>query len=588
MRVMVINKAKQNSAATLKLRDEMIERLYDVAVDPSRYEELLDQWENMIKPLRANATGEMVFTDLQAEYSSHFSRADKVLEKLDTTRQTDAPIANQTNAAALLIGPDLRIADANDAARTVFSVNNGDKLSELQIDADDIKLLEKQTASMLMANSDKIGIFRSRLLQNQRLVVFHLHTLRSDDRPPMVVAIASELGWPTGFAHLLKNAFELTDAEISVIKSLSDGLNVKQIASAKNRSLGTIRTQLKSSLAKTETHSQSELLRLTLSMMDIANYTEDKAAGISGESIGTNALIAQPFHVLPLRDGRKMDYLILGDPAGKPCLFYPQDYGFTRWPASAEAYAKKCEIKIIIQIRPGYANSTPLQKKLPLGETIADDTAELMAHLKIEKCPVVTMGSDIFHALHYHHKYPKQISVIIAASGTMPFETPAQYERMDKWYRFILASARYTPHLLPFMVKAGFSLARRLGKRKFMHAIFGQSDADVKTFENPEIYEAIVCGSNVCLSDSYTAHNSFAAEVLAQERTDWGYLIKAAEHSVPVYYFNGMQDPQVPIETLREFQQKYPWINYHEYEDAGQLVFFLKWREIIPLIEKFL
>ena len=574
--------------ATPKLRDEVIDRLYDVAVDPTQYEALLDQWESMIKPLRKNATGALSFTKLEAEYSSHFNRADKVLEKLGAPEQADATIANQTKAAAFLIGPDLRVADANDAARTVLSVNNGDKLSELQIDADDIKLLEKQTASMLMANSDKTDIFRSRLRQNQRLVVFHLQTLRQDDQPPMVVAIASELVWPTGFADLLKNAFELTDAEVSVIKGLSDGLNVKQISSAKNRSLGTIRTQLKSSLAKTETHSQSELLRLTLSMMDIANYTEDKAADISGESIGINALIAQPFHVLALRDGRKMDYLILGDPVGKPCLFYPQDYGFTRWPASAEAYAKKRGIKIIIQIRPGYANSTPLPKKHPLGEVIADDTAELMAHLEIEKCPVITMGSDIFHALHYHYKYREKISVIISASGTMPFETSAQYERMDKWYRFILASARYTPHLLPFMVKAGFLLARRLGKRKFVHAVFGQSGADIKTFENPEVYEAMICGSEVCLSDSHSAHNAFAAEVLAQERNDWSYLIKAAEHSVPVYYFNGMQDPQVPVETLREFQQKYPWIKYQEYKDAGQLVFFLKWREIIPFIEKFL
>ena len=33
-------------------------------------------------------------------------------------------------------------------------------------------------------------------------------------------------------------------------------------------------------------------------------------------------------------DGRRFDYLILGDPAGRPCVFGPQDYGLTRWPAS--------------------------------------------------------------------------------------------------------------------------------------------------------------------------------------------------------------------------------------------------------------
>ena len=36
---------------------------------------------------------------------------------------------------------------------------------------------------------------------------------------------------------------------------------------------------------------------------------------------------------------------------------------------------------------------------------------------------------------------------------------------MDKWQRFILANARYAPKVLPFLVQAGFSLARKLGKR---------------------------------------------------------------------------------------------------------------------------
>ena len=31
-----------------------------------------------------------------------------------------------------------------------------------------------------------------------------------------------------------------------------------------------------------------------------------------------------------LPDGRRFDYLILGDPAGRPCVFGPQDYGLTR------------------------------------------------------------------------------------------------------------------------------------------------------------------------------------------------------------------------------------------------------------------
>jgi pimeloyl-ACP methyl ester carboxylesterase len=172
--------------------------------------------------------------------------------------------------------------------------------------------------------------------------------------------------------------------------------------------------------------------------------------------------------------------------------------------------------------------------------------------------------------------------------GHFPLETSAQYERMAKWPRFILASARYTPHLLPFMVKAGFLLARRLGKRKFIHAVFGTSPADIATFEDPEVYEAVISGSEVCVSETHSSHNAFASEVLLQERTDWSHLIEAARDTVPLFCLNGLQDPQVPKETLREFQAKYPWIKFTDYEDCGQVVFFKKWPEIIPMVEKYL
>jgi hypothetical protein len=46
---------------------------------------------------------------------------------------------------------------------------------------------------------------------------------------------------------------------------------------------------------------------------------------------------------------------------------------------------------------------------------------------------------------------------------------------MDKWQRFILANARYAPKVLPFLVQAGFSLARRLGKEKFFTQVNGGS-----------------------------------------------------------------------------------------------------------------
>jgi len=334
-----------NNTTSPKVRDDVIDRLYEVAMDPTRYEDLLDHWEEMIRPLRKGANGTLIKVDLNAEYISHFDRADRFLEKLDGHTPTASHLSNVDKAAAFLIGRDLRIVDVNSPAMQVLGMQKGDKLSDLPIEPDDLAMLENQAAAMLMSNGETAALLRARTTDNNRLVVFQLQTLRQKDEPPLVVAITSEVSWPEGFDALLNSAFGLTTAETGVVRGLSECQSLHEIADARGRSVGTVRAQLKSVLGKTETRSQTELVRLALSMMDIARYTEDTAAQFFGESTGTHNLETRPFHVLTLQDGRQMDYLILGDSEGRPLIFLPQDYGLVRWPASAEAVAAKRGLK---------------------------------------------------------------------------------------------------------------------------------------------------------------------------------------------------------------------------------------------------
>ena len=218
---------------------------------------------------------------------------------------------------------------------------------------------------------------------------------------------------------------------------------------------------------------------------------------------------------------------------------------------------------------------------------LADDMRALLDHLGIERLPLVTLGGDSFIAIAFHAAYPERLTGLICCAGVLPLTRAEQYERMDKWHRFILAGARYTPHLLPFMVKAGFALARKLGKRGFVNAVYGKSPADVATFGIDEVYEAIVCGSEVALSEGHSAHDAFSREVIAHETTNWAAEVAALRGSVPVIFLNGLQDPQVPPATLAEYQNDHDWIDFRIYPDAGQLLFFLKWRDVLPLIEEF-
>jgi pimeloyl-ACP methyl ester carboxylesterase/DNA-binding CsgD family transcriptional regulator len=581
-----------------KSEDQVIDRLYEVAVDPTRYEALLDQWEALFAPLRGTANSDNDPQMQLASFEGHFRRAGKVLSDVTSGAGGADTEPHQLlhqigQAAGFVVDRGLAVSHVNAAASSALGITTGAKVATLALGDGEAEVLERRIERLLLGNSGEPCMVRVRSALAGRAVLMHLRLVRPEVHAPFVIALASELGWPDGFSDLLSRAFELTKTEVTITRALAEGHALSQIAEDRERSIETIRAQVKSIMAKTETRSQAELVRLTLSTMEMAQFSDEAAEQLSDNSSGFGTLETRPFQTLMLRDGRRLDYLILGDPVGKPVFFFPLDYGLVRWPAGAEAEAAQRGMKIIVPVRPGYGASTPLPKGTPYSAQIAEDMAALLDHLKVKRLPVVTLGGDSFFAASMHATYPERFSALICCAGVLPLTRPEQYERMEKWHRFILAGARYTPHLLPFMVKAGFALAHKLGKRGFVQAVYGKSSADVETFEIPEVFEAMVCGSEVALSDSHSAHDAFAREVICHETADWTEEVAALKQAcvtgqTPVHFLNGLQDPQIPPATLSEYQRDYDWIDFTVYPDAGQLLFFLKWRDVLTTVEKYI
>ena len=139
--------------------------------------------------------------------------------------------------------------------------------------------------------------------------------------------------------------------------------------------------------------------------------------------------------------------------------------------------------------------------------------------------------------------------------------------------------------MLPFLVKAGFSLAKRIGKRGFIHAVYGNSKGDIATFEDPETFEAMIEGSEICLSDWHSAHEAFSNEVIVQQN-DWSDLVRNCQ--IPVHVWYGDQDPQVPLGTVAELKAEFQEINFIPVENAGQLLIFNVWKDVLQMAEKYM
>lgn len=570
--------------------DDLIGRVYDVALDPLSYEQLVDRWNDLVMPGAEAGPARAPMMDDPAIFG-HFERAGAVLDRVASAPTGDAVallLDHLDSVAALVIDRHLRVAGLNPAAAHALGLRADAALSEATIDAQDRAALSRKVARMLEDTGSAPSVFRVRAADAGRFIVFHMRR-RMVAGAPMVVAVTAHLHWPDGFDRMLSEAFGLSTAETEVVRLLIDCASVREIAEKRGRSVETIRAQVKAIMAKTETRGQVELVRLVLSMMDIAGVAAGREADSGDDLTCEGQLRSVPFQRLVGPDGRRLEYLVLGDPAGRPAVYLHSAYGLTRWPAQAERALRARQIALIVPVRAGYGGSDSAPRSLPYSRQVVRDMLALLDHLGVERAPVISHEGDAQFAFWMAHGFPDRVSAIIPCGAFLPLTRPEQIARMNKWHRMILGGARYTPKLLPFMIKAGFHLARKGGRRAFLHAVLGEAAADVALLSDPDFLEAMVTGSHVALNDTHTAHDAMSRNVLEQARIDWTEAVHAARyHEIPVHMVNGAQDVQCPAATLQEFAQDYPWIDFHVHEDAGQLVLFAKWPEVLNLLEPYL
>lgn len=578
------NDAAQISA--FEHRAEIVERLYDVALDPIRLEDLLDVWEGWVAPLRDGPGDAPVMLE-DAELEAHVQRASVFLDRVDPRREDGAyrsVLEDIPRSAAFISDGGPLIAGFNRPASVAFGLVEGAKMADLPFEPEDIDLLRGVIAKvaggrLVGGKADKVITLRMRSKTTGSPVIVRVGPI--ENPKPLALVMSTELVWPEGFDATVQEAFTLTVAEVEIVQGITLGLPVKEIAEARGRSADTVRTQLKSILAKTETHSQSELVRVVLGLMDVAVLPFEGAVTV--ERAGNLAEV--PFQQMRGPNGRLLEWIEFGASDGAPCLYMHLDYGLIRWPASAEAEAKLRGIRVIVPVRAGYGRSELHAKGTDNRIAVTRDYIALLDHLGVSRTAVVAIGADISFAMTLSLERPHLVAGILGCACTLPLHTPAQYDRMDKWHRFILANARYAPKILPFLVKAGFALARRLGKEKFFAQVNGGSPADMETFARPEVREAMLKGSEVCMSDRFLAHEAFSREVIGSEK-DWSDIVRRVQ--VPVVMLQGDQDPQAPMQTIRELGMEYPHLDIRFLPNCGQLLFFKEWPQVFEVLERFL
>jgi len=562
---------------------EIVDRLYEVALDPIGLEALVDVWEGRLGPLRGRlAEGASPIVDPEIE--AHVGRAQVFLDRLDATRRDGgfrAVLDDIPRSAAFLSDGGPLIVACNRAACVAFGIAEGGPITALPFDPDEVETLRGIARKVASGKGERVVTLRIRSAITASPVIVRISPVESDAPRPLALVLSTELVWPLGFEDMVQDAFGLTVAETEIVQGITLGLPVRDIAEARGRSTETVRTQLRSILAKTETHSQSELVRVVLGLMDLASVPVEGAVPLPDP--GT--MERRPFRHLRLGDGRRLEWIEFGAPDGVPVVYMHLDYGLIRWPAKAERSAQARGLRVIVPVRAGYGASDLHMRGTDHLLSVTLDYAAVLDHLRVRAAAVISMGADLRYGMTLAAMRPGLVTGIVGCAAQLPLQTAAQYDRMDKWQRFILANARYAPRVLPFLVHAGFSLARKVGKASFFRQVNGASPADMAAFSDPDIREAVLQGSDVTMSRKVSAHEAFARECIGSER-DWSAVVHAC--AVPVLLLQGDQDPQTPAQTIRELMDDFPHLEVRFVVDTGQLLFFAQWPLVLDELGRFL
>lgn len=572
--------------------EKIVDKLYDIALDPNSLEAFIDAWNDAgLDTSTARQTIQDIDQFDQA-YQAHLNRADTFLSRgVEYDEKADlAAILTPFNAlAAFIVDRDMQIVACNEGAQQAFGIDEGVRLKALSLPGYAQDVVHAGVRDVFRNADSPDRLLKIEFSGRPGPALFQVRKLESANGSPTkhALVVTTRYHWQAALGQTLEEVFALTAAEQGVVRALVEGLDAKSIASERGTSEGTVRGQIKSVLGKMNARTQSEVIRLVMSLHDVsrtatplADQSPDSPILVTSDWL--NAEVWKPFKRLALPDGRRLDYHDMGPVTGKPVLYSHMGYGIVRWHAPMIKLLFSEGLRVICPIRAGYGESDNIDPKSDVLKSTREDTLHLLKHLGITRLPYLTQGNDLIFAADFAGQHPDMVSEIIGLCARPCLPGDRHYSGMGKWHRFFLSTAKHAPHLLKFTAKAAFSMARRLGPLEMVRQMNQSSPADLKLLEDDTLRSVLVANAELIVGKTTDVVQAYTHEILATE-ADWSDLmLKCAE--TKMWFVNGGQDPATDIATISEYRGTYPWIDIEVIVDGGQMLVFQHFDTLIPRI----
>jgi len=278
--------------------------------------------------------------------------------------------------------------------------------------------------------------------------------------------------------------------------------------------------------------------------------------------------------VITLKDGRRFGHVEYGDPAGEP-TFYLHGSPGNRLNPFLDDWGRQCGVRFLSVDRPGYGCSSahPGRRLSDIG----DDLAQLADRLGLERfslCGVSGGGPAVLAAAA---RLGRRVRTAVVVSGVAPPQAPTEGTGASRLA--LLAAVRRNPGKHARQMGFAFWVARHLPAGVLDKAIAkGQADTpapDRRLLEDEGVRRLLVAAARSL------GHRDGRPMVADLELTDQPWDVDLADVAAHVQLWHGGADTSVPVAAARYVAEQLPDGHLHEVPDAGHLLFFQCWPEIL-------
>ena len=560
---------------------DLVDLVYASTIDPQRYDDLMTSWQVHLDAVLSVSDPEMhpepaIAAD-DDEIERHFNRAFAILERLGrqgTETLSLGALVEGESRPAVLLDPSGRIVAVNSRASEEFDVSSGDSVSALSLEATGLSNIRQALVRMAEEPAGRL-LTVTRILspRDGTTPIVALNRAASvDPKCPLALLSVADIAWSERIGEILRQVFALTTAECEIARGIIGGLSIEQLAAARGRSEQTVKTQSKSVLRKLELRTQAELIRMVAALMQMDSAPELlRTKGVAGSSSRTTLMRAK---------GRLLDVVTMGPDGGRPVLFI---HGMLDGHGATEVLRKglmKRNIRFICPVRPNFGNSGPDGGVRDAPLRFAADLEAVMDHFGVSACPVIGHIAGAVYAFAAAARLGSRISHVINIAGGVPIVSTSQFATMSTRQRIVAHTARFTPGLLPLILRAGIALLDSGGDRAFMNALYRSAPLDYRVATTPEVFALLREGYRFTVTQGHRAFEIDSGHVVR----DWSEYAEGSTQ--PILLVHGTHDPVVDIATVHAFAERLgDRAQVIEYADQGQLMFYSAPERILDVLE---